>query len=100
MGEYAGSPHFTHVATDDFRIVRDNLNGGKRTTDGRLVPLSIFSDPELARVGLSESEAKQRAISYRLATIPMMKVRRAATISETRGFLKPSSAQIVTRFWA
>lgn len=88
MGEYAGSPHFTHVATDDFRIVRDNLNGGKRTTDGRLVPFCIFTDPELARVGLSESEAKQRAISYRLATIPMMKVRRTATISETRGFLK------------
>lgn len=88
MGECAGSPHFTHVATDDFRVVRDNLNGGNRSTDGRLVPFCIFTDPELARVGLSESEAKQRAISYRLATIPMMKVRRTATISETRGFLK------------
>lgn len=88
MGECAGSPHFTHVATDDFRIVRDNLNGGKRTTHGRLVPFCIFTDPELARVGLSESEAKQCAISYRLATIPMTKVRRTATTSETRGFLK------------
>jgi pyruvate/2-oxoglutarate dehydrogenase complex dihydrolipoamide dehydrogenase (E3) component len=88
MGECAGSPHFTHVDTDDFRIARDNLNGGKRTTDGRLVPFCIFTDPELARVELSESEAKQRAISYRLATIPMMKVRRTATTSETRGFLK------------
>jgi pyruvate/2-oxoglutarate dehydrogenase complex dihydrolipoamide dehydrogenase (E3) component len=87
-GECAGSPHFTHVATDDFRIARDNLNGGKRTTDGRLVPFCIFTDLELARVGLSESEAKQRAISYRLATIPMMKVSRTATTSETRGFLK------------
>lgn len=88
MGECAGSPHFTHVATDDFRIVRDNLNGGKRTTNDRLVPFCIFIDPELARVGLSESEAKRRAISYRLAAIPMRKVRRTATTSETRGFLK------------
>jgi pyruvate/2-oxoglutarate dehydrogenase complex dihydrolipoamide dehydrogenase (E3) component len=88
LGECAGSPHFTQVAIDDFRIVRDNLNGGKRTTDGRLVPFSIFTDPELARVGLSESEALKRAIPYRVATIPMMKVRRTATTSETRGFLK------------
>ena len=88
MGECAGSPHFTHVATDDFRIVHDNLNGGKRTTHGRLVPFCVFTDPELARVGLSESEAQQRAIPYRLATIPMMMVRRTATTSEPRGFLK------------
>jgi pyruvate/2-oxoglutarate dehydrogenase complex dihydrolipoamide dehydrogenase (E3) component len=64
------------------------LNGGKRTIDGRLVPFCIFTDPELARVGFSELEAKQPAISYRLATIPMMKVCRTATISQTRGFLK------------
>ena len=88
MGECAGSPKFTHVATDDFRVVRDNLNGGNRTTEGRLVPFCVFTDPELARVGLSESEARKRAIPYRLATIPMAKVRRTATLSETRGFLK------------
>jgi pyruvate/2-oxoglutarate dehydrogenase complex dihydrolipoamide dehydrogenase (E3) component len=88
MGECAGSPQFTHVATDDFRIVRDNLNGGNRTTHGRLVPFCIFTDPELARVGLSELEARKRAIPYRLATIPMTKVRRTVTLSETRGFLK------------
>ena len=88
MGECAGSPHFTHVATDDFRIVRDNLNGGNRTTKGRLVPFCIFTDPELARVGLNESEAQKRAIPYRLATIPMTKVRRAHTLSETTGFLR------------
>lgn len=88
MGECAGSPHFTHVATDDFRIVRDNLEGGNRTTQGRLVPFCIFTDPELARVGLNESEAQTRSIPYRLATIPMAKVRRTATLSETRGFLK------------
>jgi pyruvate/2-oxoglutarate dehydrogenase complex dihydrolipoamide dehydrogenase (E3) component len=88
MGECAGSPLFTHVATDDFRIVRDNMDGGHRTTKSRLVPFCIFTDPELARVGLSESEARNRGIPYRLATIPMAKVRRTATLSETRGFIK------------
>jgi pyruvate/2-oxoglutarate dehydrogenase complex dihydrolipoamide dehydrogenase (E3) component len=88
MGECAGSPRFTHVATDDFRIVRDNLNGGNRTTRGRLVPFCIFTDPELARVGLSELEAQKRAIPYRLTKIPMTKVRRTVTLAETRGFLK------------
>jgi pyruvate/2-oxoglutarate dehydrogenase complex dihydrolipoamide dehydrogenase (E3) component len=84
----AGSPQFTHVATDDFRIACDNLNGGTRTTQGRLVPFCIFTDPELARVGMSESEARKLEISYRVATIPMTKVRRTVTLSETRGFLK------------
>jgi pyruvate/2-oxoglutarate dehydrogenase complex dihydrolipoamide dehydrogenase (E3) component len=88
MGECAGSPQFTHVATDDFRIVRDNLNGGNRTTQGRLVPFCIFTDPELARVGLNELQAQKRAIPYRLASIPMAKVRRTHTLSETRGFMK------------
>ena len=88
MGECAGSPQFTHVATDDFRIVRDNLNGGNRSTRGRLVPFCIFTDPESARVGLSESEAQKQSVPYRLAKIPMAKVRRTVTISETRGFLK------------
>lgn len=88
MGECAGSPKFTHVATDDFRIVRDNLNGGYRTTRGRLVPFCLFTDPELARVGLNEVEARKQSIPYRLAIIPMAKVRRTVTLSETRGFLK------------
>jgi pyruvate/2-oxoglutarate dehydrogenase complex dihydrolipoamide dehydrogenase (E3) component len=88
MGDCAGSPHFTHVATDDFRIVHDNLNGGSRTTEGRLVPFCTFTDPELARVGLNESEAQKRGISYRLTKIPMTKIRRTHTLSETRGFLK------------
>lgn len=88
MGECAGSPHFTHVATDDFRIVRDNLNGGNKTTTGRLVPFCIFTDPELARVGLNESQAQKQSIPYWVMNIPMAKVRRALTLSETRGFLK------------
>jgi pyruvate/2-oxoglutarate dehydrogenase complex dihydrolipoamide dehydrogenase (E3) component len=88
MGECAGSPHFTHIAFDDFRIVHDNLSGGNRTTRGRLVPFCLFTDPELARVGLNESEARKLAIPYRLARIPMAAVLRTRTLSETRGFMK------------
>jgi pyruvate/2-oxoglutarate dehydrogenase complex dihydrolipoamide dehydrogenase (E3) component len=88
MGDCAGSPHFTHVAFDDFRIVRDNLNGGHRTTKDRLVPFCIFTDPELARVGLNESEAKSRGIEHRIAKMPMAVVLRTRTLSEPRGFMK------------
>jgi pyruvate/2-oxoglutarate dehydrogenase complex dihydrolipoamide dehydrogenase (E3) component len=88
MGDCAGSPHFTHVAYDDFRVVRDNLNGGSRTTQDRLIPFCMFTDPELARVGLNETEAKKRGIAYRLAKLPMAAVLRAVTLGETRGFLK------------
>jgi pyruvate/2-oxoglutarate dehydrogenase complex dihydrolipoamide dehydrogenase (E3) component len=88
MGECAGSPKFTHVSFDDFRVVRDNLKGGNRTTRGRLVPFCLFTDPELARVGLSEREAKDGGIEYRVAKVPMKGVLRARTLSETRGFLK------------
>ena len=88
MGDCAGSPQFTHVAFDDFRVVRDNLNGGSRTTRDRLVPFCMFTDPELARVGLNELEAKRRGIPYRLAKLPMAAVLRAVTLGETRGFVK------------
>jgi pyruvate/2-oxoglutarate dehydrogenase complex dihydrolipoamide dehydrogenase (E3) component len=88
VGDCAGSPYFTHVAHDDFRIVRDNLTGGSRVTTGRQVPFCLFTDPELARVGLGEREARERGIAYRLAKIPMASVVRTRTLSETRGFLK------------
>jgi pyruvate/2-oxoglutarate dehydrogenase complex dihydrolipoamide dehydrogenase (E3) component len=88
VGDCAGSPHFTHIAFDDFRIVRDNLAGGQRVTTGRQVPFCLFTDPEFARIGLSETEAKERNIPYRLAKIPMVAVLRTRTLSETRGFLK------------
>lgn len=88
MGDCAGSPLFTHVAFDDFRVVRDNLSGGSRTTKDRLIPFCLFTDPELARVGLNESEAKSRGIEYRVATMPMAGVLRMRTLSETRGFMK------------
>jgi pyruvate/2-oxoglutarate dehydrogenase complex dihydrolipoamide dehydrogenase (E3) component len=88
MGDCAGSPQFTHVAFDDFRIVHANLNGGSRTTRDRLIPFCMFTDPELARVGLNESEAKKCGKGYRLAKLPMAAVLRAVTIGETRGLIK------------
>ncbi len=88
IGECAGSPQFTHIAYDDFRIVRDNLAGGNRVTTGRQVPFCLFTDPELARIGLSETEAKASGKPYRLAKIPMAADLRTRTLSETRGFMK------------
>jgi pyruvate/2-oxoglutarate dehydrogenase complex dihydrolipoamide dehydrogenase (E3) component len=88
MGECAGSPYFTHVAEDDFRIVHANLNGGDRTTSDRLIPYCVFNDPPLARVGLNESQARAGNIAYRVASLPMAAVLRTRTLSEPRGFMK------------
>ena len=88
IGEVAGSPQFTHISIDDFRVVHDNLSGVNRTTTGRQVPYCLFTDPELARVGLSENEAKARGIPYRLFKVPVKAVLRAHALTETRGFLK------------
>jgi len=88
VGEVAGSPHFTHISEDDFRIVRDNILGGNHVTTGRQVPFCLFTDPEFARIGLSEKEAKKQGIAYRLFKIPMAAVLRARSLMETRGFLK------------
>ncbi len=88
IGEVAGSPQFTHISVDDFRVVHANLTGGNRVTTGRQVPYCLFTDPELARIGLSESEAKAQCVSYRLFKVSMESNLRARTLSETRGFLK------------
>ena len=88
VGDCAGSPYFTHIGVDDFRVVLDNLSGGHRVTTGRQVPYCLFTDPELARIGLSEREARERGVSYRLAKIPLDHELRTRTVSETRGFLK------------
>src|SRR6266436_4874053 len=85
-GECAGSPHFTHISENDFHIVHDNIQGGRRVTTGRQVPFCLFTDPEFARIGLSETEAKKRGVSYRVSKIPLTAVLRARTLSETRGF--------------
>jgi pyruvate/2-oxoglutarate dehydrogenase complex dihydrolipoamide dehydrogenase (E3) component len=88
IGECAGSPQFTHASFDDFRVIQDNLAGGNRSTRGRLVPYCLFTDPQLARVGLSETEARQKNIAIRVAKLPILSVLRSRTISETRGFMK------------
>jgi pyruvate/2-oxoglutarate dehydrogenase complex dihydrolipoamide dehydrogenase (E3) component len=93
VGDCAGSPMFTHIGFDDFRVVRDNLAGKDRVTTGRQVPFCLFTDPELARIGLSETEAQARGIGYRLAKISMREVLRTRTLSEPRGFMKALIAE-------
>jgi pyruvate/2-oxoglutarate dehydrogenase complex dihydrolipoamide dehydrogenase (E3) component len=88
IGECAGSPQFTHVSVDDFRIVRDNMAGGNRKTSDRLIPHVVFTDPPLARVGLSESEAQRQGIPVRVAKLPMRRVLRTNATDETEGFMK------------
>ena len=88
IGDCAGSPQFTHVSVDDFRIVRDNLSGGKRSTRDRLVPYCMFTDPQLARVGLSEGEARRQGVIARVARLPMSAVLRTEATDETQGFMK------------
>ena len=88
IGECAGSPQFTHVSVDDFRIIRDNLAGGHRSTHDRLVPYCMFTDPPLARVGLSESEARTKGLAVRVARLPMSVVFRTEATDEKQGFMK------------
>ena len=88
IGECAGSPQFTHVSVDDFRIVKTNMAGGSRRTDDRLVPYVMFTDPPLARVGLSEGEAQRKGISVRIAKLPMSNVLRTEATDESTGFMK------------
>lgn len=88
IGECAGSPQFTHVSVDDFRIVRDNMEGGDRRTSDRIVPHVTFTDPPLARVGLNEAEAERRGIKVRVASLPMGSVLRTQATDENEGFMK------------
>jgi pyruvate/2-oxoglutarate dehydrogenase complex dihydrolipoamide dehydrogenase (E3) component len=88
MGECAGSPQFTHISEDDFRIIRDNLAGGNRSTRDRLVPYCMFIDPPLARVGLSEGEAERQGVIARVASLPMDSVLGAQATDQRQGFMK------------
>jgi pyruvate/2-oxoglutarate dehydrogenase complex dihydrolipoamide dehydrogenase (E3) component len=88
IGECCGSPQFTHVSVDDFRVVRDNMAGGNRRTDDRLIPYVVFTDPPFAHIGLSEGEAKRQGIPVRLAKLPMRSVLRTQATDETDGFMK------------
>ncbi len=89
LGDVKGGPAFTHISYDDFRIVRANLlqNGHDHTT-GRIVPYTVFIDPQLGRVGLSEQDARAQGYSVRVAKLPMSHVARAIEVDETRGFMK------------
>jgi len=89
LGDVKGGPAFTHISYDDFRIVRDNLlHGGRRTTHDRPVPYTVFIDPQLGRVGLTETEAKKRGGNVKVATMPMNYVARALEVDEPRGMMK------------
>ncbi len=89
VGDVNGGPAFTHISYDDYRILRANLlQSGSATTRGRLVPYVVYIDPELGRVGLTESEAKAQGLDYRVVTMPMSWVARADETEESRGFLK------------
>ncbi|MFQ5707072.1 MAG: mercuric reductase [bacterium] len=89
LGDVKGGPAFTHISYDDFRIIRTNLlEQGQATLNDRLVPYTVFIDPQLGRVGLSETEARQRGFNIRVARLPMAHVARALEVDETRGFMK------------
>ena len=88
VGDCAGSPHFTHIAYDDYRIVYRTLKGESQITTNRQVPYTLYTDPELAHVGLHEDDAKRQGLSYRLVKLPMAAVLRTRTLGETEGFLK------------
>jgi pyruvate/2-oxoglutarate dehydrogenase complex dihydrolipoamide dehydrogenase (E3) component len=89
IGDVKGGPAFTHISYDDYRVLRANwLEGGNATIDGRYVPNTMFIDPQLATVGLNETEAKKRGLNYRVAKLAMTSVARAIEMGETRGFMK------------
>ncbi|MEQ1473732.1 MAG: mercuric reductase, partial [Candidatus Acidiferrum sp.] len=89
LGDINGGPAFTHVSYDDFRIIRTNvIEKGNATTEGRLIPYTVFIDPQLGRVGLSEQQARKQNKKFRIAKMPMSSVARALEVDETRGFMK------------
>ncbi len=88
IGECAGSPQFTHASLDDFRVIRDNLSGGNRSTRNRMIPSCLFVDPPMAQIGLTENEARRQGINVKVAKSPMIAVLRTRTIDETNGFMK------------
>ena len=89
LGDIKGGPAFTHISYDDFRIIRTNiLEKGNASTSGRLVPYTVFIDPQLGRVGMTESEARATGRKIRVAKMPMNYVARALELDESRGFMK------------
>jgi pyruvate/2-oxoglutarate dehydrogenase complex dihydrolipoamide dehydrogenase (E3) component len=100
LGDIKGGPAFTHISYDDFRVIRTNLiKKGNATIANRMVPYTVFIDPQLGRVGLTEQEARTQGRAFRVAKMPMSYVARALEVDETRGFMKvlvdASSGQIL-----
>ncbi|UCF98496.1 MAG: mercuric reductase [Spirochaetaceae bacterium] len=100
IGDINGGPAFTHISYDDFRVLKTNLlDGGGATTENRQVPYTVFIDPQLGRVGLSEKEAKKAGVEYWVATMPMSWIARALEVDESRGMMKvlvdPDSKRIL-----
>ena len=100
IGDVKGGPAFTHISYDDFRILRANLLEGKHVTiEGRMLPYTVFIDPQLGRIGITEKEAREQGIKIRVAKMPMTSVARAREFGETRGLMKiivdPQSDQIL-----
>ncbi|WP_375437873.1 mercuric reductase [uncultured Hymenobacter sp.] len=90
LGDVHGGPQFTHISYDDFRVVRDNLlkPGKRRSAKQRPLPYCVYTEPQLGRIGLNESQAQQQDISYRVATMPVLTIGRARETSRTGGFWK------------
>jgi pyruvate/2-oxoglutarate dehydrogenase complex dihydrolipoamide dehydrogenase (E3) component len=89
IGDVKGGPQFTHISYDDYRILKANLlDGGKRTVSDRMVPYAVFIDPQLGRVGMTETEAQKSGRKIRVARMPMTSVARALEVDETRGLMK------------
>jgi pyruvate/2-oxoglutarate dehydrogenase complex dihydrolipoamide dehydrogenase (E3) component len=89
LGDVKGGPAFTHISYDDFRVLSTNLlEAGNATIEDRFVPYTVFIDPQLGRVGLTEEQAKAQGLNYRVATMPMSHVARAIEVDETRGLMK------------
>lgn len=89
LGDVTGGPAFTHISYNDYIVLEANLiKRESRTTEGRQVPYCVFTDPQLARVGITETEAKKSGIKFKVARLQMEKVARAIETGETRGLLK------------
>ncbi|MGK7390404.1 MAG: mercuric reductase [Candidatus Cyclobacteriaceae bacterium M2_1C_046] len=89
LGDVKGGPEFTHISYDDYRIVRDNLLfDGSRNINDRPVPYCMFTNPELGRIGLTEKQAKEKNIKYRVAKMETSSAARANETGMTKGFYK------------
>jgi pyruvate/2-oxoglutarate dehydrogenase complex dihydrolipoamide dehydrogenase (E3) component len=89
LGDIKGGPAFTHISYDDFRIIRTNfIEKGSASIAGRLLPYTLFIDPQLGRLGMSEEEARAAGRKIRVAKMPMNYVARALELDESRGFMK------------